>query len=88
MNGNRLVFKGRLNEARHDHTVLAGLARADRVEQPDDHYRQAGFLPVCKSEKFIERLGAGVGPAMLIGGAGKEIVLFAKGNRSAFAVNF
>ena len=43
---------------------------------------------MCQGEKFIERLGARVGPSMFAGRAGEHIVIFAEGNFHALAINF
>ncbi len=64
-----------------------GLTRADGVEQPHDDDRQAGFVPVGQPEEFVERLGAGKGPAAGGGGADDAVAVFAEGQLVAFAVN-
>ena len=74
MNLYRLVLYRRMNETRHDHSVLPGLTRADGVEKPNDDDRQTRLLPVCESEKFVKRFCTGVGPAVFLGRTGKQIV--------------
>jgi hypothetical protein len=54
---------------RDDHAVLAALARADGVEQADDHAVEAALLVVGECQELVHRLGVGVGPATRRGGA-------------------
>ena len=55
------------DEIRHDHSVLACLARSDRVEQASDDNGQPRLLVVGHGQKFIGRLRIGVSPAGLVG---------------------
>jgi hypothetical protein len=59
----RLVREGALDEARNDHPVLAALARADSVEEPDDDAVQPHLLVIGERQELVHRLGVGVGPA-------------------------
>ena len=61
--GNGLVTERLAYEARHDHTVAAGLARADGVEETHDGHRQSPLLPVGQREGLVDGLGRGVEPA-------------------------
>ena len=54
-----------LDERRHDHAVLPGLARSDGVEQPDDHRRELALAPVGQRQELVDRLRAGVAPPPL-----------------------
>ena len=54
-----------LHEARHDHPVLAALARPDGVEEPDDHAVEPALLVVGEREELVHRLRVRVGPAPL-----------------------
>ncbi len=58
-----------LHEVRENHPIAPGLPRAHRVEKTNDDYRLLLFFPVGKSQKLVERLGCGIAPAPLRGGA-------------------
>ena len=83
----RLAAQGLPHERRDDHAVLAGLARADRIEEPDDHHRQAAFLVVGQRQELVDRLAAGIGPAMLVGRAHHQVRVLAEREVGALAVD-
>ena len=51
-----------LDEARDHHPVHPALARADRVEEPNDHGVEAALLVVGEREELVHRLRVGVRP--------------------------
>ncbi len=53
------------DEARDHHPVAAALARADGVEEADDHAVEPALLVVGEREELVHRLRVGVGPAAL-----------------------
>jgi hypothetical protein len=59
----RLPRQGALDEAGDDHPVRAALARADGVEEADDHAVEPALLVVGEREELVHRLGVGVGPS-------------------------
>ena len=65
----RLAGERALDEARDDHAVHAGLARADGVEQARDDAVEAALVRVGEREELVHRLRVGVGPAALGGRA-------------------
>ena len=58
-----LVCECRRHEPRDDHPVLAALARADGVEQPDDDAVEVALPVVCECEMLVHRLRVGIEPA-------------------------
>src|SRR2546423_6514674 len=52
-----------LHEPWDDHSVLAGLPRPDRVEQPRDHAVQPTLLVVGEREELVESLRLRIRPA-------------------------
>ena len=61
----RRTGEGALDEARDDHSVLARLLRADRVEEADDHAVEAPLLVEAEREELVHRLRVRVQPAAL-----------------------
>ena len=62
------VFEGGLDKTWDDHSVLAGLAGADGVEEADGRdFEAMGFME-CVCDCFFERFGIGVCPADFLGG--------------------
>jgi hypothetical protein len=61
----RRVRERARDEARDHHPVLAALARADGVEEPDDHAVETALLVVREREELVHRLRVGVRPAPL-----------------------
>ena len=63
------VLEGGLDKAWDDHSVLAGLAWADSVEEADCGDFEAVGLMECVGDCFFKCLGIGVCPADFLGGA-------------------
>ena len=63
------ILEGGLDKARDDHSVLAGLAWANGVEEADCGDFEAVGLMECVGDCFFKCLGIGVCPANFLGGA-------------------
>src|SRR5713226_1507155 len=81
------VIQGGLDEIGEDHSVAAGLARSDGIEQANDDDGELFFLPVGEGEKFIEGLGGGVAPAAFGCGAEDEVGIFVERDVGVLAVD-
>jgi hypothetical protein len=78
---------GGLDEAREDHAMRAGLARAHRVEQAGDHHGQAILARAGEGEELVHEFRAGVAPPAQARGADDEIVVLAEHLALALAVD-
>src|SRR5205085_12130062 len=76
------------DEGRDDHAVLAGLARADGVEETDDDGGPFPLAPVGEREELINRLRAGVRPTPLRCRAHDEVAVFAERHLLREAIDF
>ena len=81
-----LVLSRGLNKSGNHHSVLSCLPGADGIKETDHDYRKPRFLPMGQRKKFVKSLGTGICPAVFIGRAGEEVVIFAKGNGCTLAV--
>ena len=72
----RLAAKGRIDEARDDHPVEAALTRADGVEQPEAHDRQASPR-IREADELVKHLAGRIGPAADRGRAEQDVVVLA-----------
>ena len=75
VDGDRFVAQGLGHEAGDDHAVGAGLTGPHGVEEPDDDGGETLLLPVGVGQDLVDRLGLGVGPAALQGGAQDPVVV-------------
>src|SRR6266849_1159441 len=82
------VVEGGLDEIGENHSVAAGLARTDGVEQANDNDGEPFFLPIGERKKFVKGLGGGVAPAAFGGRAEDEIGIFMEGNVGVLAIDF
>jgi hypothetical protein len=64
VNLQRLAGECALDEARNDVPVLTRLARADGVEEANDHAAETALVPERQREELVERLRVRVGPAL------------------------
>src|SRR5437868_14408051 len=80
IDGERLIAHRLSHEARDDHTVMARLPRAHRVEQSEDNHWQPMLTVVGKPKKLIDHLARCIRPSTLVGGAEKYVVAFGEGN--------
>src|SRR5439155_12793126 len=69
------------------HAVLAGLPRADSVEEPNDNRGQFLFSPIGEGQELINRFRTCVAPAPLVGGAYHQVIFFTEREFLALAVN-
>src|ERR1035437_6138164 len=75
------------DEARDNHAVAAGLARADGVEQPDYDRLQTVFHRIQVGEGLVERLGLSIGPAVLQRRPDVAVVVFPQPDLGVLAVD-
>ena len=84
---NRLRRQGLANESGHDHAILAGLSRPDRIEQPNDDGGQFFLTPVGHGQKLVNRLRAGVTPTAFVRRADQQVVFFSKRDLLALPID-
>ncbi len=75
------------HEVRNHHPVLARLPGSDGVEEAHDDHRELALLPVGEREKLVDRLAAGVGPAVLRRWSQDQIGVFTERHVLALAVD-
>src|SRR5436853_19902 len=78
---------GLTNASWHDHPILAGLSRPDRIEQPNDDGGQFFLAPVGHGQKLVNRLRAGVTPTAFVRRADQQVVFFFKGDLLALPID-
>ena len=75
------------DEGGHDHPEVAGLARADAVEEPNDDRLEASVLPVGVREDLVDGLRGAVRPAGDERGAEDPVGVLGDGAASVLAVD-
>ena len=88
INRNRFPVERLLHEVRKHHAIAACLTRPDGIEESGDLHGLLSFLPVRKSQEFIESLRRRVAPACLRGRSQDEVRIFMEGHFVAFAIHF
>ena len=83
----RLALQRLAHEGRHHHAVLPGLARSHGVEEPHHDHRLLGLFPVGQRQELVERLAAGIGPAVPGRRAHHQVGVLAERDVNALAVD-
>ncbi len=87
IHGYRLVLERLRDEARHDHPVLARLARPDGIEQAHDGHGQRLLVRVGEREMLVHDLRRRIAPARLRGRAEHQVVAFGERGAVELAVH-